>query len=92
MRLHVALGGYAKTPTSLDAAGTALRPNSEAYLKSGGRLFPLFRAYPDALANTLHIAERCQFVLQYGLQDLPAFPAPPGQNGPKVAKAEISAK
>jgi len=66
--------------TSLDAAGTALRPNSEAYLKTGGRLFPLFRAYPDALGNTLRIAERCQFVLRYGLQDLPAFPTPPGKD------------
>src|SRR6266545_1395864 len=66
--------------SSLDAAGTALRSNSEAYLKTGGRLFPLFRAYPDALANTLRIAERCQFVLRYGLQDLPAFPTPPGKD------------
>jgi error-prone DNA polymerase len=66
--------------SSLDAAGTALRPNSEAYLKTGGRLFPLFRAYPDALANTLRIAERCQFVLRYGLQDLPTFPTRSGLN------------
>jgi DNA polymerase III alpha subunit len=65
-----------RTRSSLDAAGTALRPNSEAYLKTGGRLFPLFRAHPDALANTLGIAERCQFVLRYGLQDLPAFATP----------------
>ena len=65
---------------ALDDAGAALRPNSEAYLKSGGRLLPLFRAYPDALANTLRVAERCQFELRYGLQDLPAFPTPPGQD------------
>ncbi len=66
--------------SSLDAAGTALRPNLEAYLKTGGRLLPLFRAYPDALANTVRIAERCQFVLRYGLQDLPAFPTPPAKD------------
>src|SRR5690606_14668469 len=28
--------------------------------------------------NTLRIAERCQFELQYGLQDLPRFPTPAG--------------
>jgi error-prone DNA polymerase len=64
--------------TPLDRAGAALRPNSEAYLKTGGRLFPLFRQYPEALNNTLKIAEQCQFELRYGLQDLPTFPTPPG--------------
>jgi DNA polymerase III alpha subunit len=61
----------------LDAVPAAQRPTSEAYLKTGGRLLPLFSAYPDALSNTLRIAERCQFELRYGLQDLPAFPTPP---------------
>jgi error-prone DNA polymerase len=56
--------------TSLDAAGTRLRPNAEYYLKPRWRLLPLFKDYPDALSNTLHIAERCQFRLCYGLQDL----------------------
>jgi error-prone DNA polymerase len=64
--------------TSLERAGGLLRPNSEFYLKPGWRLAPLFAAYPDALANTTRIAERCRFELRYGLQDLPRFPAPPG--------------
>jgi len=62
----------------LDQIPAAQRPTSEAYLKTGGRLLPLFSAYPDALSNTLRIAERCQFQLRYGLQDLPSFPTPPG--------------
>jgi error-prone DNA polymerase len=62
----------------LDAAGSALRPNSEYYLKPGARLLPLFSAYPDALTNSRRIAERCTFQLRYGLQDLPAFPTPDG--------------
>ncbi len=62
--------------TPLDTAGAALRPNSEYYLKTGARLLPLFSAYPDALTNTRRIADRCQFELTYGLQDLPAFPTP----------------
>jgi error-prone DNA polymerase len=61
---------------TLDAAGTRLRPNAEYYLKPRWRLLPLFKDYPDALANTLQIAERCQFQLCYGLQDLPTFPTP----------------
>jgi len=64
--------------TSLDDTGKRLRANSEYYLKSGGRLMPLFGAYPEALAATRAIAGRCTFTLQYGLQDLPCFPTPPG--------------
>ncbi len=66
----------ARTP--LELLGAARRPNSEAYLKTGGRLYPLFRNYPHALANTLQIAERCQFTIDYGLQELPSFPTPAG--------------
>ncbi|MEP7188951.1 MAG: DNA polymerase III subunit alpha, partial [Roseiflexaceae bacterium] len=62
--------------TPLDAAGAALRPNSEYYLKTGARLLSLFSAYPDALTNSCRIAERCGFHLTYGLQDLPAVPTP----------------
>jgi error-prone DNA polymerase len=64
--------------TRLDEADPFLRPNSEFYLKPAWRMAPLFAAYPEALANTRRIAERCQFELRYGLQDLPRFPAPPG--------------
>jgi error-prone DNA polymerase len=64
--------------TTLEAAGTRLRPNAEYYLKPRWRLLPLFKDYPDALSNTLRIAERCQFQLCYGLQDLPTFPLPRG--------------
>jgi error-prone DNA polymerase len=64
--------------TRLDEAGPFLRPNSEFYLKPAWRMAPLFAAYPKPLANTRRIAERCQFELRYGLQDLPRFPTPPG--------------
>jgi error-prone DNA polymerase len=67
--------------TSLDDAGTRLRANSEYYLKTGGRLRPLFADYPALLTNTLRIAEQCSFHLAYGLQDLPRFPTPPGCDG-----------
>jgi error-prone DNA polymerase len=62
----------------LDAAGAALRGNSEYYLKPRWRMLPLFRDIPAALENTARIAERCRFELCYGLQDLPLFPTPAG--------------
>ena len=61
--------------TTLDET-THLRPNSEYYLKPGAELAPLFRHYPQALSNTLLIAEQCNFELHYGLQALPTFPTP----------------
>jgi error-prone DNA polymerase len=64
---------------SLETA-TTLRPNSEYYLKGYPQMAPLFVRWPEALSNTLHIVERCQFEMQYGLQDLPVFPAPEGMN------------
>jgi error-prone DNA polymerase len=64
--------------TPLEQAAHLRRPNSEYYLKSAEKMRRLFARYPDALANTRLIAERCQFQPRYGLQDLPAFDVPPG--------------
>ncbi|MDP9309695.1 MAG: PHP domain-containing protein [Chloroflexota bacterium] len=64
--------------TTLDQAGSLLSANSERYLKPGGKLAPLFAAYPRALSITTEIAARCTFELQFGIQDLPQFPTPPG--------------
>jgi error-prone DNA polymerase len=63
--------------TSVEKAGLLLRSNFEFYLKPAWRMAPLFAAYPEALANTRRIAERCGFKLRYGLQDLPSFSTPP---------------
>ncbi len=65
---------------TLENARSICRPNSEYYLKSSDEMSALFAAYPAAVTNTRRIAERCQFSLHYGLQDLPAFPTPEGLN------------
>lgn len=64
--------------TTLDESLTLRRPNSEYYLKSPAQMAALFADYPQALENTLRLAERCRFDLHYGLQDLPLFPTPHG--------------
>jgi error-prone DNA polymerase len=66
--------------TTLDASVHLRRPNSEYYLKSADEMAALFPDYPQAVARTLEIAERCQFELNYGLQDLPHFPTPHGMS------------
>lgn len=65
-----------KHQTSLDQARHLLRPNSEYYLKSADEMRTLFTDYPEAIANSFWIADQCQWVLEYGLQDLPRFPTP----------------
>ncbi len=44
-------------------AGYRLHQNAERYLKSGTEMERLFRQYPQAIENTLEIAEACQFSL-----------------------------
>ena len=79
-RLQDILVCIANPPLTLDEAVHERRPNSEFYLKSAGEMTTLFANYPAALHNTLHIAERCDFELVYGLQDLPHHPTPHGMS------------
>ena len=59
--------------TSLEAAGELLRPNDEYYLKSVHKMCALFEKYPEAIENTGHIAEQCNFILTQELQELPQY-------------------
>ena len=48
---------------TIDNAGWRLEANAERHLKSPTELARLFRDHPEALANTVAIAERCRFSL-----------------------------
>ena len=50
----------------------------EFYYKDSDEMRMLFHAYPEALANTVRIAERCQFDFDFDTLYLPAFPCPRG--------------
>ena len=50
--------------------------NDEFYLKSGDEMASQFPNYPEALANTMLIAERCNFDFEFGVTKLPLFDAP----------------
>ncbi|MEX2202091.1 MAG: PHP domain-containing protein, partial [Dongiaceae bacterium] len=47
----------------IDAAGRRLEPNAERHLKSPGEMAQLFAGFPEALACSVEIAERCRFSL-----------------------------
>ena len=53
----------AKRNVTLDQALPYIRPNHHLHLKSPDRMARLFRDVPEAVSNTLAIAERCAFNL-----------------------------
>ncbi|HEY8450492.1 MAG TPA: DNA polymerase III subunit alpha, partial [Bacillota bacterium] len=54
--------------------------NDQFYLKSPAEMAALFREVPEALANTVRIAERCNVELELGRVLLPAFSVPGGED------------
>ncbi len=45
----------------------------ECYIKSYEEMLELFEDYPEALENSLHIAQRCNVEIQFGHYQLPDF-------------------
>jgi DNA polymerase III subunit alpha len=56
-----------------------LRYAPELYFKSGEEMASLFRELPEALSNTVEIAERCSLKLEFGQSKYPAFEVPAGR-------------
>jgi error-prone DNA polymerase len=72
--------------TILDKCDT-LRLNSEFHLKSSGEMTELFQDYPEAIANTIVIAEKCSANLDFSQYRFPDFPLPEGEtSGSYLAK------
>lgn len=65
--------------THLDAAGKLLEPNGERYLKSAAQMRELFCDLPEAVRNTVRLAERLDFTLENLGYEFPLFPVPPDQ-------------
>ena len=52
------------------------------YLRSTEEMEELFSAYPDAVANTQRIADRCRMEFTFGKYHLPEFKLPKGYDSP----------
>src|SRR4051794_13605421 len=48
------------------------------FLKTADQMADTFKDYPDAVANSVRIAERCNVQLATGINHLPTFAVPPG--------------
>ncbi len=69
MRLH----------THLDAAGRALAPNQESHLRPAAQMQRLFAHCPQAVDNTMRLAESLPFSLHDVGYEFPEYPVPPGE-------------
>lgn len=65
--------------TTLDTAGRRLLRNAERHLKAPAEMAALFRDLPEAVRNTRHIAEQCEFTLADLGYRFPDYPLPPGE-------------
>src|SRR5579885_1045714 len=50
----------------------------ELYFKSPAEMREIFRDFPDAIRNTLVIADRCNLEIDLGKSKFPEYPAPEG--------------
>ena len=66
--------------TTLDAAGRLLAPNAERHLHSGRIMARRFADLPEAIANTVRLAERLPFTLHDLGYRFPDFSVPPGHD------------
>ncbi|MGB5719534.1 MAG: DNA polymerase III subunit alpha [Woeseiaceae bacterium] len=62
--------------------------SEQQYLRSPEEMAELFADIPEALANTVEIAQRCNLDLKLGDSVLPAFPVPEGQTESEFLEAE----
>jgi len=70
-----------RTLTTLDDIHPERRVNAENYLKSAEEMSELFNRYPEAVGNTLVIAERCTPGLDLSRRLFPKYHASPDGQG-----------
>src|SRR5215475_798332 len=51
----------------------------ELYFKSPAEMRQVFRDFPEAIANTLHVGERCHLDVEFGRSKYPEYPVPAGK-------------
>ena len=62
---------------------------NEFYLRDSGEMAAAFAEWPEAIANTLEIAERCNVELELGKQLIPSYPTPDGADERSYLRARV---
>jgi error-prone DNA polymerase len=73
----------------ISEAGFRLQANAERHIKTPEEMARLFRDYPEALANTVKIAEACTFSLDELRYEYPEEPVPQGLD-PQAYLAQLA--
>ncbi len=63
---------------------------NEFYLKSNDEMASAFAEYPEAIATTLEIAERCDVEIELGKQLIPRYPTPAGEDERSYLRALVT--
>ncbi|MBU4128540.1 DNA polymerase III subunit alpha, partial [bacterium] len=69
-----------QTATTIDDPNRLRFSTEEFYLKSPQEMGDLFHQTPEALENTVRIAERCNLELEFGKTHLPHYEPPEGRD------------
>lgn len=67
-----------QTGKTVDEEDRMKYPSDEFYLKSPAEMYKMFSNVPDALENTVKIAEQCNFDYEFHKSKLPKFTLPEG--------------
>ena len=79
----------AREHTHLDAAGRLLSANAERHLKSAAKMARLFRDLPEAIDQTVALAERLQFQLGDLGYQFPSFAVPAGESEGSFLRQQV---
>ncbi|MGH2832719.1 MAG: DNA polymerase III subunit alpha, partial [Solirubrobacteraceae bacterium] len=78
-----------QTKSTLAAPKMTFQTN-EFYLRSSAEMNEAFAEWPEAVANTLQIAERCSVQLELGKQLIPKYPTPDGLSEREYLYARVT--
>ncbi len=62
---------------------------NEFYLRDSGEMIAAFAEWPEAIASTLEIAERCSVELELGKQLIPGYTTPDGSSEREYLRARV---
>ncbi len=71
------------------AAPKLVFENNEFYLRDSEEMASAFAEWPEAIASTLEIAERCSVEMELGKQLIPRFPTPDGSDERRYLRERV---
>ena len=71
-----------QTGKTVDDENRRRYPSDQFYLKSPDEMWDMFSYVPEALENTMKIAEECNYDYKFHESKLPKFPLPEGKDDP----------